>query len=72
MVEVGSGHQQLKTQYSQKKAAHGDTGGEIGRDEVPLAYQQFVQQYFEELRKTPPAGAKAKKAAGGAKKAGPS
>jgi hypothetical protein len=72
MVEVGSGHQQLKTQYSQKKAAHGDTGGEIGRDEVPLAYQQFVQQYFEELRKTPPAGAKGKKAADGAKKPGAS
>jgi hypothetical protein len=68
MVEVASGNQQLKTQYSQKKAAHGDTGGEIGRDEVPLAYQQFVQQYFEEIRKTPPSGSKTKKAADGAKK----
>jgi len=55
MVEVSSGNQQLKTQYSQKKATHADTGGEIGRDEVPLAYQQFVQQYFEEIRKTPAA-----------------
>jgi hypothetical protein len=68
MVEVASGNQQLKTQYSQKKAAHGDTGGEIGRDEVPLAYQQFVQQYFEEIRKTPPSGAKTKKPVDGAKK----
>ncbi len=58
MVEVASGKQQLKTQYSQKKAAHADAGGEINRDEVPLAYQQFVQQYFEEIRKTPARAAK--------------
>lgn len=61
MVEVGSGTQQLRTQYSQRKAAHADTGGEISRDEVPLAYQQYVQQYFEEIRKLPAAGAKAGK-----------
>jgi hypothetical protein len=53
MVEVSSGRQQLKTQYEQKAAAHANTGGEINRDEVPAAYQQFVQQYFEEIRKTP-------------------
>jgi hypothetical protein len=53
MVEVASGKQQLKTQYSQRKAAHGEAGGEINRDEVPLAYQQYVQQYFEEIRKLP-------------------
>src|SRR5262249_4801918 len=68
MVEVSSGNQQLKTQYSQKKAAHADTGGEIGRDEVPLAYQQFVQQYFEEIRKTPASAPKAKKPADAPKK----
>ena len=56
MVEVSSGKQQLKTQYSQRKAAHADAGGELNRDEIPLAYQQFVQQYFEEIRKAPPAG----------------
>ena len=61
MVEVASGKQQLKTQYSQKHAAHGESGGEINRDEVPLAYQQYVQQYFEEIRKIPAAQAKAKK-----------
>jgi hypothetical protein len=53
MVEVASGKQQLRTQYSQRKAAHGEAGGEINRDEVPLAYQQYVQQYFEEIRKLP-------------------
>lgn len=53
MVEVTSGKQQLKTQYSQKEATHINAGGEINRDEVPLAYQQYVQQYFEEIRKVP-------------------
>jgi hypothetical protein len=53
MVEVSSGKQQLRTQYTQRNAAHGDAGGEINRDEVPLAYQQYVQQYFEQIHKMP-------------------
>jgi hypothetical protein len=53
MVEVASGKQQLKTQYTQRNAKHEEAGGEINRDEVPLAYQQYVQQYFEEIRKQP-------------------
>ncbi len=55
MVEVASGKQQLKTQYSQRDAQHTEAGGEINRDEIPLAYQQYVQQYFEEIRKEPAA-----------------
>jgi hypothetical protein len=54
MVEVTSSKQQLKTAYSQQNAAHADAGGEIHRDEVPPAYQRFVRQYFEEIRKAPP------------------
>ncbi len=53
MVEVSSGKQQLRTQYSERTAEHTEAGGEINRDEVPLAYQQYVQQYFEEIRKQP-------------------
>ncbi len=53
MVEVSSGKQQLKTQYSETSATHVDAGGEINRDEVPLAYQQYIQQYFDEIRKAP-------------------
>ena len=65
MVEVSSGkQQQLKTQYSDQRAAHAEAGGEIHRDEVPLIYQQYVQQYFEEIRKAPPAKSNG---AGGAK-----
>ena len=52
MVEVGSSKQQLKTPWSQRQAAHSEAGSEIHRDEVPLMYQQFVQQYFEEIRKS--------------------
>ena len=53
MVEVSPGKQQLKTQYSQQNATHVEAGGEINRDEVPLAYQQYVQQYFAQVRKLP-------------------
>ncbi|MGH9613543.1 MAG: hypothetical protein ACRD4P_10720 [Bryobacteraceae bacterium] len=54
MVEVPSGKQQLKTPYSQRAGQHLEGGGEINRDEVPLAYQEYVQQYFEQIRKSPP------------------
>ena len=51
MVEVGSSKQQLKTPWMQKDATHSEAGSEVHRDEVPLMYQQFVEQYFEEIRK---------------------
>lgn len=57
MVEVGQTKQQLKTPWAQKQATHAEAGSEIHRDEVPLMYQPFVQQYFEEIRKSAP-GAK--------------
>jgi len=59
MVEVSPGKQQLKTEYSQQNAAHSDAGGEINRDEIPLAYQQYVQQYFAQIRKMPAGKGKA-------------
>jgi hypothetical protein len=58
-VEVPSGRQQLRTSYTRKRSTHGDTGGEIGRDEIPLMLQPYVQRYFDEIRKTP-AAAKAR------------
>lgn len=58
MVEVSSGKQQLRTQYSNRNASHIEAGGDINRDEVPLAYQQYVLRYFEEIRKVPQAKAK--------------
>jgi hypothetical protein len=67
MVEVTSSNQHLKTAYSQQNASHIEAGGEISRDEVPLAYQHYVQQYFEEIRKTPPPSKATTPAATGAK-----
>ncbi|MDZ4802553.1 MAG: hypothetical protein SGI92_30710 [Bryobacteraceae bacterium] len=58
-VEVSSGKQQLKTQWSERKALHADTGAETNRNEIPLAYQSYIQRYFEEVRKSP-GGGKAK------------
>jgi len=55
MVEVSSGkQQQLRTAYSKSGAAHKESGGEIRRDEIPLELQHYVQQYFEQLRKSEP------------------
>ncbi|MBM3775232.1 MAG: hypothetical protein FJW37_08720 [Acidobacteria bacterium] len=50
-VEVQSSSQQLRTPYSRRNATHGESGGEISRDEVPLLYQAYVQQYFEHVRR---------------------
>lgn len=53
-VEVSSGKQHLKTAWTERKALHADSGGDINRDEIPLAYQSYVQRYFEEVRKATP------------------
>ena len=50
-IEVQSGKQQLRTPYSASNATHAEAGGEINRDEVPVVYQPYVQQYFEQMRK---------------------
>jgi hypothetical protein len=52
-VEVPSSQQRLQTPYSQSNAHHTDAGGDISRDEVPEIFQQYVQQYFEQIRKQP-------------------
>jgi hypothetical protein len=55
MVEVtNTRNQQARTPYSGKNAAHGDTGSELSRDEVPLHLQHYVQKYYEQVRKPQP------------------
>jgi len=49
-VETQSGKQTLRTPQSQKQARHSDAGGEVSRDEIPLAYQAYVKEYFNRLR----------------------
>ncbi len=53
--KVGNSKQPLKTPWAQRQATHAEAGSEIHRDEVPLIYQQFVTNYFEEIRKAAPA-----------------
>jgi hypothetical protein len=50
-VEVENSNPQLRTPYAQRDAHHAEAGGEINRDEVPVALQAYVQQYFEQVRK---------------------
>lgn len=54
-VEVQNTSQQLKTQYVQRGAQHSQGGAEISRDEIPVALQSYVEQYFEQVRKQAPA-----------------
>ncbi len=60
-VEVQTTNQQLRTPYAQKGAEHTQAGAEISRDEVPVALQPYVQQYFEQVRKQSGAAAPAVK-----------
>jgi hypothetical protein len=52
-VEVQSTSQQIRTQYTQRSSQHTQGGAEISRDEVPVALQGYVEQYFEQIRKQP-------------------
>jgi hypothetical protein len=55
MVEVtNSKNQQLKTPWSDSTGPRSDPGGELGRDEVPLHLQDYVQRYYEQVRRAPP------------------
>jgi hypothetical protein len=61
-VEPQSGPQQLRTGYTRSTAKHGESAGDISRDEVPVALQNYVQQYFEQVRKQAVKTARAGKA----------
>jgi hypothetical protein len=60
-VEVQTTSQQLHTAYVKSGAEHSQTGAEIDRDEIPVALQPYVQQYFDQLRKQPAAAPVVKK-----------
>jgi hypothetical protein len=53
-VEVQSTSQVLKTPYANRGAQHTQNGAEISRDEIPVALQSYVEQYFEQVRKQQP------------------
>jgi hypothetical protein len=50
-LEVQSTSQALKTPYANRGAQHTQNGTEISRDEIPVAPQSYVEQYFEQVRK---------------------
>jgi len=52
-IEALPGKQTLRTPQVQKGALHRDIGGEISRDEIPLAFQPYVKEYFTKLRQAP-------------------
>jgi hypothetical protein len=60
-VEVQSGNQSLRTAYTNKSATHSQTDSDVNRDEIPAGLQNYVQQYFEQVRK-PAAAVKGKEA----------
>jgi hypothetical protein len=52
-VDVQNTSQQLRTNYQERQAEHSQTGAEIHRDEIPVALESYVEQYFEQVRKQP-------------------
>ncbi len=50
-VETSSSNQQLKTQYSGRVGRHADLGGEINRDEIPIAYRDYIREYMQLVHK---------------------
>lgn len=52
-VDVENTSQQLRTGYQERRGEHSQTGAEIHRDEIPVALESYVEQYFEQVRKQP-------------------
>ena len=55
-AEATQGPQQLKTNYQQRRADHIDVHAKAERDEVPVAFQDYVQRYFELVKDAALAG----------------
>jgi hypothetical protein len=47
------GPQQLRTAYAQRSAVHNTVQAKVERDEVSLAFQDYVRRYFELVGKSP-------------------
>ena len=57
-IEPQNGPQQLRTGYTRSTARHGEASGDVNRDEVPIALQSYVQEYFDQVHKQATARAK--------------
>jgi hypothetical protein len=58
-LEATSGRPELKTGYEARQAEHRKVAATAQRDQIPIEFENYVQQYFGELRK---AGARAGRA----------
>lgn len=54
LIETDSSEQTLRTEYRDTSATHADRGGDVNRDEIPAAYQAFIERYFKSLRQENP------------------
>ncbi len=50
MVETTETEQSAQTPYRDVAGRHADRGGAVSRDEIPLAYQRYIENYFRNLR----------------------
>ncbi len=50
MIETETAKQSARTPSQSKTAGHQDLGGTVSRDAIPLAYQSYIQSYFQNLR----------------------
>ena len=60
-VEVQNTQQTLHTAYVKRSGDHQESTTQIDRDEVPVALQSYVEQYFDQVHKQPVAPAAKKK-----------
>jgi hypothetical protein len=51
-LEAPAGEQRLATAESDPSASHANPAGVVSRDRIPLAYQAYVKQYFDALRRS--------------------
>jgi hypothetical protein len=49
MIETEQAQQTARTPYADRQSGHQDRGGEVSRDEIPLAYQSYIKNYFKNL-----------------------
>ena len=50
-VETRFAEQSAAVPFNNRTTSHADRGGDVSRDEIPVEYRAYIQNYFEVLRK---------------------
>lgn len=50
LVETKDADQRIRTNYQQVRAAEGDEGSLLHREEIPPEYRDYIRRYYESLR----------------------